>query len=320
MLLTRAGAVPGRRLGRRQQILGAHADGAHRAFAGCLAGFGRALSSGKAPAMKRRPAAVAADKARLQQVHRADEAGDEFRGGPVVERRRRRDLLDAALVHDDDAVGDRQRLGLVVRDHDEGGAELRLQPLQLDLHLLAQMRVERRQRLVEQQHARLADDGAGERHALALAAGQLRHARAESCRRGRPCRALSATRLLLLGAGELAQRQAEADILRDVHMREQRIVLEHGVDRPVERPERRDVAALEQHACRSTGSRSRRSRCRLVVLPQPEGPSSVRNSPRAMSRSTASRPTMPPGKIFETASSRTSGVRRHRAPPTAWSC
>ena len=60
-----------------------------------------------------------------------------------------------------------------MRDHDEGGAELRLQPLQFDLHLLAQMRVERRQRLVEQQHARLADDGAGKRHALALAAGKL---------------------------------------------------------------------------------------------------------------------------------------------------
>src|SRR5258705_11175681 len=46
---------------------------------------------------------------------------------------------------------------------------------------------------------------------------------------------------------------------------------------------------------------------RLVVLPQPEGPSSVRNSPRATSRSTASRPTMPPAKILETVSSLTSG-------------
>src|SRR5690349_8940006 len=46
---------------------------------------------------------------------------------------------------------------------------------------------------------------------------------------------------------------------------------------------------------------------RLVVLPQPDGPSSVMNSPLIMSRSTASSPTMPPGKTFETACNRTSG-------------
>ena len=83
----------------------------------------------------------------------------------------------------------------------------------------------------------------------------------------------AATRLLLLGAGELAQRQAEADILGDVHVREQRVVLEHGVDRPVERPERRDVAAFEQHACRSIGLSKPAMTRRLVVLPQPDGPS-----------------------------------------------
>ena len=235
----------GRGFGGRQQILGTHADGAHRAFGGCLAGFGgrfqRQGTSGEPQAI-----AIAADKARLQQVHGADEAGDEFGGGPVVERRRRRDLLDAALVHDDDAVGDRQRFGLVVGDHDEGGAEPRLQPLQFDLHLFAQMRVERRQRLVEQQHARLADDGAGERDALALAARQFGDAGAELVGQADHVEGF-ADALCLFGAGQFAQRQAEADIFGDVHMRKQRVVLEHGVDRPVEGPERGDIAAVEQH-------------------------------------------------------------------------
>ena len=48
-----------------------------------------------------------------------------------------------------------------------------LQPLQLDLHLLAQLEVERRQRLVEQQHLRPVRQRAGERHALLLAAREL---------------------------------------------------------------------------------------------------------------------------------------------------
>ena len=44
---------------------------------------------------------------------------------------------------------------------------------QLELRLLAQLLVERAERLVEQQHLRPLGDGAGERHALPLAAGEL---------------------------------------------------------------------------------------------------------------------------------------------------
>ena len=47
-----------------------------------------------------------------------------------------------------------------------------LDVLELELHLLAQLQIERPERLVEQQHARPVDQGACERHALALAAGQ----------------------------------------------------------------------------------------------------------------------------------------------------
>ena len=46
--------------------------------------------------------------------------------------------------------------------------------LQLELHLLAQLEVERAERLVEQEHARLVDERARERDALLLAAGELR--------------------------------------------------------------------------------------------------------------------------------------------------
>ena len=91
---------------------------------------------------------------------------------------RRADLHDPALVEHGDAVGHRQRLALVVGDEDEGDAERLLQRLQLVLHLLAQLEVERAERLVEQQHLGLVDQRAGQRDALALAAGQLAGRRA----------------------------------------------------------------------------------------------------------------------------------------------
>ena len=70
-------------------------------------------------------------------------------------------------------VGERHGLFLVVGDMDKGGADLLLDGLQLILHLAAELEIERAQRLIEKQHGGLDDKGAGEGHALALAAGKL---------------------------------------------------------------------------------------------------------------------------------------------------
>ena len=127
----------------------------------------RGLDDTRAPSLRAQRA--------VDDVHRrrADELRDEQVVGTVVELERRADLLDAAVVHDDDAVGHGHRLDLVVR-HVHGR---RLQPLvqRLDLgaHRDAQLGVEVGQRLVEQEHLRVAHDGAAHRHALALAARQL---------------------------------------------------------------------------------------------------------------------------------------------------
>ena len=90
-----------------------------------------------------------------------------------VELARPRDLLDQADVHDGDAVAHRERLFLVVRDVHERRARARLDLLELELHLLAQLEVERAQRLVEQQGRRLVDERAREGDALLLAAREL---------------------------------------------------------------------------------------------------------------------------------------------------
>ena len=114
------------------------------------------------------------DEAAAEQVGGADEAGDEGIGRAEIDVLRRADLPDAALVDDRDPVGQRERLRLVVGHVDGRDADLALQALELAAHLLAQLGVEVGQRLVEQQEPRLVHDGAGERHALLLAAGQPR--------------------------------------------------------------------------------------------------------------------------------------------------
>ena len=136
-------------------------------------------SASTLPAVRRRPAGGAFDartvvaEAAFEQIDVADEVGDPARIRLLIDFRRRRDLHEPAAIHDADAVGERHRFALVVRDDDEGEAEPALKLHQLELGFAAQLLVERRQRLVEQQHARPLDQRPRQRHALALAAGKL---------------------------------------------------------------------------------------------------------------------------------------------------
>src|SRR5438105_3009870 len=109
------------------------------------------------------------------EVHRgrADEARDEGVHRPVVELPRRADLLEAPVAEDGDAMPERHRLGLVVRDVDRRDREVRLERRDVGAHLHAQLRVEVRERLVHQEHLREADDGTPHRDPLPLAAGEL---------------------------------------------------------------------------------------------------------------------------------------------------
>ncbi len=137
----------------------------------------------------------------------------------------------SAVVHHPDVIGQHQRLGLVVRDVDEGRAEGALQLLQLELHVLAQLHVERAQGLVEQQQCRLEHHAAGDRDALALAAGELLGALGRRRRPGRrarawPRRARSRSRL-----PTPRRASPKATFSRHRHHREQRQLLEHHVDR-----------------------------------------------------------------------------------------
>ncbi len=115
-----------------------------------------------------------------EEIGTADEVGDEAIAGGVVELALSADLLHLAVLHHHQPVGDRERLLLVVGHHDGGEAEAALQLANLHPDLGAELGVEVGERLVQQQDLRLDHQGAGERHPLLLAAGELaRHARAQ---------------------------------------------------------------------------------------------------------------------------------------------
>ena len=137
-------------------------------------------------------------------------------------------MLHAAVRHDDDAVSERHRLGLIVRDVHRRHAEAGLERGDVRTHLHAELRVEVRQRLVHEEHRRLADDRPAHRNTLPLAPGKLAGLALEIRLKAEqlgdleyPFRAL-----LLLDARDTKR---EADVRLDGQVRVERVVLEdHG--------------------------------------------------------------------------------------------
>ena len=117
-----------------------------------------------------RPPVVDRVERARQQVGRADEPGDEDARRRGVDLLWRADLLDLAPAHDRDAVAHRERLALVVGHEDERDPDLALDPLELDLHRLAELEVEGGEWLVEQQRAGQVDERSGQGDPLLLAA------------------------------------------------------------------------------------------------------------------------------------------------------
>src|SRR5262250_554972 len=112
--------------------------------------------------------------ASMEDHRLTEEIAHEGGGGLFVERARRANLLDAPAVHHRDAVGEAERLDLVVGDEEHGDAEAALEELDFHAHLLTELRVEIAERLVEEEEIRLVDEGAAEGEALHLPAAQER--------------------------------------------------------------------------------------------------------------------------------------------------
>ena len=134
----------------------------------------------------------------------------------------------------------------------------------------AQLQVERAERLVEQQHLRPVDERARERDALALAARELdRLAAAVALEPHRRQHLLD--RAAALGRFDALHAQAVLDVLDHGHVREERVVLEDGVDVALVRRPRRDVLAAELDLAARPAARSRRSSAASSSCPSPTG-------------------------------------------------
>ena len=182
-----------------------------------------------------------------EQVRDAEEVGDVRVGRLGVHLTRRADLRDVTAVHHGEAVAHRERLLLVVGHVEEGDPDVALQRGELVLERLAQLGVERAERLVEQEH----------RAVRARARGRVRRAAAGRPTAARACacaepfepnqRDRVADPALPVGLADPAlPAQAVRDVVLDREMREQRVALEHGVDRPAVRRSACEVDAVEE--------------------------------------------------------------------------
>ncbi len=174
---------------------------------------------------------------------------------------------DRAVAHHQDAIGESDRLVDIVRDEQDARLMIGDEFADELVHADAGQRIERGERLVEQQKLGLLDQRAGKGDALGLSAREIARpvvqSFAESDLGERCSGAFARVRCL----------QAERHVAPEVVPRQQPMFLKH--DR---RPPRRQ-------RCGRPGSESRPARARSsVVLPQPLSPSKATNSPRSMRR------------------------------------
>lgn len=205
---------------------------------------------------------------------------------PLIEILGRPELLEPALVHHADAVGDRHRLLLVVRDEHRRDARLALQIADLLAHLGSQLRVERRERFVEQQHVGLDGHRPGERHALLLTSRQGARRPVGHRIELHPARRLATRRALRSASHERTRSPNSMFFATDRcgnsaypwnTMPTLRLCTGTLVTSRAPNDTRPEVGAMKPAIIR-----------KVVVLPQPLGPSSASSSPSRMSSDTSS--------------------------------
>jgi hypothetical protein len=114
-------------------------------------------------------------------------------------------------------------------DVDERDANLTLNPLEFELHCVAQLEIECAERFVEQQGAGVVHQRARQRDALLLAAGQLRGLALGEVGQPHDLDDLVDAAADLVPALLRAARPI-GDVVPDRHVRKQRVVLKDGVD------------------------------------------------------------------------------------------
>jgi hypothetical protein len=126
-------------------------------------------------------------------------------------------------------------------------AELALDPAQGLAELDADLRVERAERLVEEEQPRLVRERARERHALLLTSGELPRVTAAISREPNQLEQLLAA-LATVPGRVLRDAKGELDVVCDRHLAEERVVLEDEPDSAILRRDAGDVTPVNEHA------------------------------------------------------------------------
>ena len=180
----------------------------------------------------------------------------EHRPRPKIQIARRIELLDMAAAHQTDPIGHHERFLLVMRDIQDRHAEQLVQMLDLQLHLLAQLLVERAERFVHQHEARRGDQ--------ARASAMRCCWPPDSCvglRAATPGRRTIAKRradfAADFGFGQPAHPQRKRDVFRDRHVGKQRVILEHHAETAGTGRQVGDVAPVDPDPPRGRRHRAR---------------------------------------------------------------
>ena len=199
----------------------------------------------------------------------------------------RADLFDPAPIHDCDLIGDFEGLVLVVSHEDAGNADLVVKLAQPAPQLQTNFRIERAERLVQQQYAWFDCKRARQGDSLPLAAGELRRIAA--------CLIAQLNQLEQL-PDAFANPLRRRTLLADVRASRRRCFRTPSCVekvRSVERRIRRGARALRSPMSSPSNCTTPESAIsnpaiirKSVVLPEPDGPSSATSRPRGISRST----------------------------------
>ena len=166
----------------------------------------------------------------VDEVHLADEGSNVTGRRLVVNLGRGADLLELALVHNDDAVRKRHGLLLIVGYEYDRDAEVALDFFQLLAHLLTDFCIERGERLVEQEQGGLEEQAARDGDTLLLAAGHLVRILLLAAAHGYESEHLLDV-CVDLSLGHLAELEAEGEVFVNGHVRPQVVALEHHCGR-----------------------------------------------------------------------------------------
>ena len=179
-----------------------------------------------------------------EQVRGAEEGRHEARRGPRVQLVRRAHLQEPALTHDADAVRQGKGFLLVVRHEHGRDPELALHLADGAPQLLADLRVERPERLIEQEHLGLVGQRPCHGDALLLATGELRRQPIIHALERHEAQQLRAA--LAAGAGaHVTHAQRELDVVGHRHVAKQRVVLEYESNSALARGDVGDVAPVQ---------------------------------------------------------------------------